>query len=643
MFTLPDNPYEVLNVTKNAQIPEIRSAHRKLVLKCHPDKVTDPALKAIKAEEFQKVQKAYELLSNENERQKYDDMVRANELEKENAERRRQREREFTPGRTPPRSYDSDYGRSPHYTVHVKPEPAFKVRTAEPPPFTKSSTWAPAGSKSPYTSSTRTPPRSYEDMNHYSSYDDLPPRDSRESRRSRKASVVYEEKVPSRHDEERRSRKKAEAQEEYDRQQEKARRKEEQKREAQREAAREAERKELERKEKERRKEEKKRAEKLAEKVRDTERKRETDDKRSRHKTPYVEEDSDHIIFNAAPSKSEKKSKSSSRSKENPAQIRELRERDLKSDRDIKHNATLDFAAQYLETSRSKGAPGLPRRQTYHYSSAPPPPAVATPPPAAAGVAPPPPMPSMAERMYEEDDEPVMRSSANRRRMSHDSPKVKEKSSSSSHKKSSSAREPEYVAEPTRPVAGLKKSSTMPPGHVQQGTPPNSDSPPKMHRAQTEYVRPVPGPMPGISRTTTWAPGEDMRERSRSRQKYYTDDESEEEPRPRRSRRTRSPDEAANTFTYKVENGRTKATPRSGYRDESPVGRRSGKASYYMPEANSGRPLEHRPAMHSHDSYSSQHFPKVKTARAYDMGDVMYSDVPHAPSYSAREAGYGYA
>ncbi|KAM5376787.1 hypothetical protein ACJZ2D_005410 [Fusarium nematophilum] len=80
MSTLPPDPYKTLGVSKDAEIPEIRSAHRKLVLKCHPDKVQDPTLKAQKADEFQKVQQAYELLSDEKERQRYDDQARLAEL-----------------------------------------------------------------------------------------------------------------------------------------------------------------------------------------------------------------------------------------------------------------------------------------------------------------------------------------------------------------------------------------------------------------------------------------------------------------------------------------------------------------------------------------------------------------------------------
>ncbi|KAH8595769.1 hypothetical protein B0O99DRAFT_594090 [Bisporella sp. PMI_857] len=74
--TLPPDPYKILGVKKEAQLAEIRSAHRKLVLKCHPDKVQDVALKKIKQDEFQKVQQAYEILSDEGKRAQYDAQVK---------------------------------------------------------------------------------------------------------------------------------------------------------------------------------------------------------------------------------------------------------------------------------------------------------------------------------------------------------------------------------------------------------------------------------------------------------------------------------------------------------------------------------------------------------------------------------------
>ncbi|SPN98793.1 uncharacterized protein DNG_01834 [Cephalotrichum gorgonifer] len=83
MAPLPPDPYKILGVSKTAQIPDIRTAYRKLVLTCHPDKVQDPAQKEKKLEEFQKLQHAYELLSDEAERTKYDEQVKLMELRKE--------------------------------------------------------------------------------------------------------------------------------------------------------------------------------------------------------------------------------------------------------------------------------------------------------------------------------------------------------------------------------------------------------------------------------------------------------------------------------------------------------------------------------------------------------------------------------
>ncbi|KHO00576.1 DnaJ domain containing protein [Metarhizium album ARSEF 1941] len=83
MSPLPPDPYKILGVSRDAQTAEIRAAHRKLVLKCHPDKVQDPALKLEKQAEFQQVQQAYELLTDDRERQKYDDKVKLEELRKQ--------------------------------------------------------------------------------------------------------------------------------------------------------------------------------------------------------------------------------------------------------------------------------------------------------------------------------------------------------------------------------------------------------------------------------------------------------------------------------------------------------------------------------------------------------------------------------
>ncbi|KAF7589442.1 hypothetical protein BBP40_004279 [Aspergillus hancockii] len=84
MSSAPEiNPYVVLGVQKDATLTEIKSAHRKLVLKCHPDKIQDESLREKAQDEFQKVQQAYELLSDETRRTKYDQKVRIAELRRE--------------------------------------------------------------------------------------------------------------------------------------------------------------------------------------------------------------------------------------------------------------------------------------------------------------------------------------------------------------------------------------------------------------------------------------------------------------------------------------------------------------------------------------------------------------------------------
>jgi len=83
---LPDH-YKALGVANTVDAAVIKATYRKLVLKCHPDKVTDPALKEQKQEEFHNIQQAYECLIDDEKRSKYDAQITLDKLRKEKAAR----------------------------------------------------------------------------------------------------------------------------------------------------------------------------------------------------------------------------------------------------------------------------------------------------------------------------------------------------------------------------------------------------------------------------------------------------------------------------------------------------------------------------------------------------------------------------
>lgn len=107
---LPPNPYKTLGVSKDATLPTIKSAHRKLVLTCHPDKFQDEAVKLQKSEQFHQVQQAYEILSDDERRQSYDNRVKLAELRAESMM-----------DKGGPRTY-------PEYSSRPKFSPVFEVR-----------------------------------------------------------------------------------------------------------------------------------------------------------------------------------------------------------------------------------------------------------------------------------------------------------------------------------------------------------------------------------------------------------------------------------------------------------------------------------------------------------------------------------
>ncbi|KAF2772987.1 heat shock protein DnaJ, partial [Teratosphaeria nubilosa] len=69
---LPEDPYAALGVAKDASAATIKTQYRKLVLKCHPDKVQDEARKAAAVDNFHKIQTAYEIIGDEDRRSRYD-------------------------------------------------------------------------------------------------------------------------------------------------------------------------------------------------------------------------------------------------------------------------------------------------------------------------------------------------------------------------------------------------------------------------------------------------------------------------------------------------------------------------------------------------------------------------------------------
>ncbi len=70
---MSDNYYDVLGVKKNSSKDEIKKAYRRLAVKFHPDKIQGSEKeKKIAQEKFVKIASAYEILSDEKKRMRYD-------------------------------------------------------------------------------------------------------------------------------------------------------------------------------------------------------------------------------------------------------------------------------------------------------------------------------------------------------------------------------------------------------------------------------------------------------------------------------------------------------------------------------------------------------------------------------------------
>ncbi|XP_078485746.1 dnaJ homolog subfamily C member 16-like [Ciona intestinalis] len=83
------DPYAILNVGKSAKLPEIRKSYKQLVKEWHPDKNSSPNAQ----EKFIEVQQAYEILSNEEKRQQFDEHGHTNDATQQWAQPRNQHTR----------------------------------------------------------------------------------------------------------------------------------------------------------------------------------------------------------------------------------------------------------------------------------------------------------------------------------------------------------------------------------------------------------------------------------------------------------------------------------------------------------------------------------------------------------------------
>ncbi|TKA30961.1 hypothetical protein B0A50_01929 [Salinomyces thailandicus] len=142
---LPEDPYISLGVPKDATSQTIKTKYRKLVLKFHPDKVQDEAAKQAATDQFHKIQKAYEVIGDEDRRARYDAQCKLAQLRKDAMERDRQGDESDARSevRTPTRRTSTDTDRGASHTKAsqrgAKASPRYEERR---PGYTSASSYA---------------------------------------------------------------------------------------------------------------------------------------------------------------------------------------------------------------------------------------------------------------------------------------------------------------------------------------------------------------------------------------------------------------------------------------------------------------------------------------------------------------------
>ncbi|EGO60409.1 hypothetical protein NEUTE1DRAFT_75440 [Neurospora tetrasperma FGSC 2508] len=566
MSSLPPDPWQVLGIAKTADKTEIRTAYRKLVLKCHPDKVQDPTLKAEKQDEFQKVQQAYELLNNDEERAKYEHQVRMSELNQQKARAASKSAAHSPAARSSPRHKEFAFSSTPERATHRT-----TTSTREKMYF------------QPSRSHEEVPTARFADMNfneerrarRATSYEKQPrPEDERPSRREEEKAPRREDERPARREEEKPVRR------EEEKSKDKRKDEEEKKARRQRDLAR-----ELEEMADSGRKAEKKKTDRERERP---EKERKSEDKSRRHKGPSIEV----MEEPEEPPKSDKKSAKSSSKKYTETKERERdgsrsREYDYGREKSASRPAAgfvaddpLEKAKLYIQNRGTKvrdgeRMPKLGRSQTDFWS-----------------YKPEVPRPSPADY----DEEEVPRSSARPRRCSHETP------ARSKEGPNIIPVSPRLAPTNSRPnPINVKASKT-------HAVPSPLNSPSRMQRSATtndihsgHQFHPPP-----MTRHTTWAPSSD-----RHFDKVYHNDSDDDYGRHHRSRYADSPSDGVR---YKADGGR------SSRRDEPtyPQAYSRGTSATRAP-----------PEMYGSARMYSTSGMKVKEGKTFTTTDVKYADIPY--------------